>query len=110
MGEAERHGLRPKIVRRTSSKMDAIEAARQVFASCDFDQTECAVGIKRLRHFRKEWDDEREVWKDRPRHDANSHGADGFMTFACGYSEPDLYEDEFEHDDADMGRSEATGY
>jgi hypothetical protein len=23
------------------------------------------------------------VWKDRPRHDDASHGADAFMTFAC---------------------------
>lgn len=88
LGEAEKHGMRPRIVQRTSNKMLAIDAARTVFASCDFDAAECAVGIKRLRHFRKEWDDQREVWKDRPRHDDNSHGADGFMTFACGYVPP----------------------
>ena len=110
LGEAERHGLKPKIVGRTSNKMDAIDAARQVFASCDFDETECATGIKRLRHFRKEWDDEREVWKDRPRHDVNSHGADGFMTFACGYQSPSLYDDWEDHDEADYDRNGTTGY
>lgn len=94
LGEAERHDigngrkLRPDIVERANDKMEAVEAARSVFASCDFDEFGCAVGIKRLRHYRKEWDDAREVWKDRPRHDDNSHGADGFMTFACGWSEP----------------------
>lgn len=88
LGEAEKHGLRPRIVGRASDKMQAIDAARTVFASCDFDAAGCATGIKRLRHFRKEWDDIREVWKDRPRHDDNSHGADGFMTFACGYAPP----------------------
>ena len=25
----------------------------------------------------------RGVWKDRPRHDTASHGADAFITFAC---------------------------
>lgn len=80
--------LRPFIVERPKHKMQAIEAGRGIFATCDFDAEECAVGIKRLRHYRKEWDDQREVWRDRPRHDVNSHGADGFMTFACGWRAP----------------------
>lgn len=88
LGEAEKHGLLPDIVERASTKMEAIDAARTIFPTCDFDATECDLGIKRLRHYRKEWDDMREVWKDRPRHDDNSHGADGFMTFACGFDVP----------------------
>jgi hypothetical protein len=75
------------IVERPQNKLEAIAAGRTRFASCDFDETECDLGIKRLRHFRKEWDDMREVWRDRPRHDQNSHGADGYLTFACGYEE-----------------------
>ena len=111
LAEAEKHGLRPKIVGRTSVKMEAIEAARAVFASCEFDATGCATGIKRLRHYRKDWDEQRGVWKDRPRHDDNSHGADSFMTFACGYDvpswerEPDAFEE-----DRDGDRDEDTGY
>jgi hypothetical protein len=46
------------------------------------------LGLKRLWHYRKEWDDERGVWKDRPRHDDSSHGADAFITFACSGFEP----------------------
>lgn len=110
LGEAEQHGLKPKIVPRMPSKMEAIDAARAVFPSCDFDETECATGIKRLRHYRKEWDDEREVWRDRPRHDQNSHGADGFMTFACGYDAPNMNDDYDDYDEADYGRDDATGY
>lgn len=110
LGEAERHGLKPRIVPRTANKMDAIDAGRQVFASCDFDDAECSVGVKRLRHFRKEWDDEREVWKDRPRHDVNSHGADGFMTFACGYNAPELDDDDWDDDSDDWSRNGTTGY
>ena len=86
LGEAEKHGLRPQIVERPAVKMDAIDAARAIFPSTDFDKEACAQGIKRLRHYRKEWDDSREVWKDRPRHDDNSHAADAFMTFACGWT------------------------
>ena len=39
--------------------------------------------LKRLRAYRKEWDEQRGVWKDRPQHDDASHGADAFLTFAC---------------------------
>jgi hypothetical protein len=107
LGEAEKHGLRPKVVGRASNKMEAIDAARAVFASCDFDDEGCQVGIKRLRHYRKEWDDEREVFRSRPLHDINSHGADGFMTFACGFSvqEHDDWEDE-----PDYSNNVTTGY
>jgi hypothetical protein len=80
--------LRVEIVSRPKNKLEAIEAARSRFPSCDFDEVGCSVGVKRLRHYRKEWDEAREIWRDRPRHDDNSHGADGFMTFACGWSEP----------------------
>ena len=81
-----------------------------MFPSCDFDEIGCADGIKRLRHYRKDWDDEREVFRDRPRHDINSHGADAFMTFACGYTAPDIYEDDRDDDRATRGNNETTGY
>jgi hypothetical protein len=63
-------------------KLEAIGAARAVFPRCQFDEVGCSVGLKRLRAYRKEWDAERGVWKDRPRHDEASHGAEAFMTFA----------------------------
>lgn len=109
LGEAEKYGMRPIIVPRSANKQEQIESGRAIFASCDFDATECATGIKRLRHYRKEWDENREVWRDRPRHDVNSHGADGFMTFACGYRAPDLYDDD-DYDEPAWGQSAATGY
>ena len=47
------------------------------------------TGMRRLRAYRKDWDESRGVWKDRPRHDEASHGADAFLTFACsGYTAP----------------------
>ena len=50
------------------------------------------LGLRRLRAYRKEWDESRGVWKDRPRHDEASHGADAFITFACsGYMPPSAH-------------------
>src|SRR5215217_2529644 len=42
----------------------------------------CELGLRRLRAYRKEWDE------SRPRHDDASHGADAFLTFACSNYTP----------------------
>src|SRR5215210_1167135 len=76
-------GFYPTVVERPRNKLEAISTARCAFARCHFDEQSCALGLKRLRAYRKEWDEDRGVWKDRPRHDDASHGADAFLTFAC---------------------------
>lgn len=90
IGEVRQAGFHPDIVPRVSSKLEAIEAARTVFPNCDFDEKSCSLGLKRLKHYRKAWDDRRGMWKDRPLHDINSNGSDAFMTFATGFSRPDV--------------------
>jgi hypothetical protein len=64
------------------SKDEAI-AARTAFARYQFDEQACGLGLRRLRAYRKEWDESRGVWKDRPGHDDASHGTGTFLTFAC---------------------------
>jgi hypothetical protein len=81
-------GFHPTIVERPRNKLEAIAAARAAFARCQFDEGACDLGLSRLRAYRKEWDEGRGVWKDRPRHDDASHGADAFLTFACSCYEP----------------------
>lgn len=78
----------PQIVKRPENKSEAITIARGKFASCVFDEAGCAVGLKRLKAYRKEWDELRGVWKDRPLHDDASHAADGFMTFTSSHYAP----------------------
>ncbi len=52
-------------------------------------RSEGGLGPRLLRACRKEWDESRGVWKDRPRHDELSQGADAFLTFAgSNYSPP----------------------
>jgi hypothetical protein len=63
---------------------DGINAVRETLRRCWFDAEACDVGLKALRSYRKEWDEERGVWCDRPRHDAASHGADAFRQI-CMY-------------------------
>ena len=79
-------GFHPTIVERPRDKLEAIAAARAAFARGLFDEGACALGLRRLR---AERDESRGVWKDQPRHDDASHGADAFLTFACSnYSPP----------------------
>jgi hypothetical protein len=76
-------GFHPTIIERPRNKLEAIAAARTALARCQCDEQGCGLGLRRLRAYRKEWDESQGVWKDRPRHDEASHGADTFVTFAC---------------------------
>jgi hypothetical protein len=41
-------------------------------------------------NYRKEWDEDRATFRDRPFHNWASHGADAFRTFAQGFVEPEM--------------------
>lgn len=82
-------GLRPiETVARGRDLATDIQAVRNALARCWFDAGRCDAGLRHLDGYRREWDDRRGVWKDRPRHDAASHGADAFRMFAVGYRAP----------------------
>ena len=78
----EELGLRNiEIVPRIDRVQTGIQMTRNAFSSSWFDETECSQGLKHLDMYRKEWDDRRGVWKDEPRHDKASNGADAFRGF-----------------------------
>jgi hypothetical protein len=54
---------------------DGIAAVRVILPSCEFDAGPCAEGLKALRAYRREWNEEYSTWRDKPRHDWASHGA-----------------------------------
>lgn len=85
-------GVNPLVVvPRTSDKLEAIEMARRSIASCWFDKDRCADGIRALENYRKEYDEKRQVFRDRPLHDWASNPADAFMQFAQGYQPTTQY-------------------
>jgi phage terminase large subunit len=59
-----------------------IELVRQTIPRTYFDETKCAVGIKALKKYHYEWDEDRQKFKDTPAHDWASHPADARRTFA----------------------------
>lgn len=74
-------GQRVDVVPRVSNITAGIQATRNVFSACWFDETGCGEGIKRLAHYRKRWDRVRGCWMAEPEHNDDSHGADAFRQF-----------------------------
>lgn len=61
--------------------VDGIEKLRQALKNMWIDE-KCAYLIQCLQNYSKEYDEAREVWKDKPRHDKWSHGADALRYMA----------------------------
>lgn len=61
-----------------------IDEVRSILNRCWFDEEKCAIGIKALENYKKEWDDRHGCWMRTPLHDQYSHGADAFRTLATG--------------------------
>jgi hypothetical protein len=79
-------GLRNiEIVPRVDEIQHGIQATRDIFSQCWFDETKCKDGLAHLENYRKEWNDRQGCWKDKPRHDIHSEAADAFRQFAQGY-------------------------
>lgn len=62
---------------------DGIETTRNILGRCWFDREKCERGIEALRQYRAEEAEDRSsggvpFYKDKPRHDWASHGADAF--------------------------------
>lgn len=75
-------------VTRNPDKINSIMGVRAKLPSCCFDEVGAAQGIIHLENYSRDWDEKLGVWRSYPRHDAHSHGADGFMTFTDGYKTP----------------------
>ncbi len=79
--DGENYSMRFEVVPKLSID-EGIEAVREILPLCVFDEHKCSEGIAHLEGYRKEWDDKRGCWKDKPLHDYTSHDADGFRYFA----------------------------
>lgn len=82
-------GLNPKKVM-DHRLMDGISAVRQVLPRCYIDEDLCGDGVEALRQYQTEWDDEKKIFSDLPRHDWASHYADSFRIMAMAYREVEL--------------------
>lgn len=78
----ERLGIRPIRIVPRGDVNDGIDSVRRLFSQCWFDEKKCAKGLDALTSYHKEWDEDRKEFKQKPRHDWASHGADAFRTMA----------------------------
>jgi hypothetical protein len=83
-------GITPAAVPRVQNINDGINATRRMLATSLIDPVRCDRGLKALRNYRKDWDEERATFRDRPFHNWASHGADAFRNFAQGFVEPEM--------------------
>jgi phage terminase large subunit len=79
-------GLNPKVVKQHALP-DGISAVRQVLGRCHMDEECCERWLEGMRQYQTEWDDERKIFSDRPKHDWASHEADAARTMAMAYRE-----------------------
>ncbi|MGQ3018324.1 hypothetical protein [Phenylobacterium sp.] len=74
-------GVSPIAVGQATHPEERINAARQMIPMTWFDGDACALGLDRLRAYRKRWNAATRAYGG-PLHDAASHGADAFGEFA----------------------------
>ena len=64
---------------------DGIQQVRTMLDKCYFDEVQCEKLIDSLLAYSREWDDNGNTWRMRPKHDWSSHGADAMRYLAIGY-------------------------
>jgi hypothetical protein len=68
------------------SLQDGIQATRLALTRAWFDHR-CEDGIECLRQYQREYDEDKKVFRDKPRHDWTSHGADAFRMLSIAWKE-----------------------
>jgi hypothetical protein len=78
-------GIKFKVAQRPGRKEDGIQAVRNIFGICWFDEVACRLGIDGLASYRSEFDEKNRVLRPTPVHDWASHPADAFQTLALAH-------------------------
>lgn len=84
------HGVRPIVVMPACNPADRISAVRSILPRSWFNAPGCVLGLKMMRAYKREWNEQAGVWRSNPVHDFSSHCADAFGTGTQGAQEPDM--------------------
>ena len=82
----EEAGLEIKIAPRMGLD-DGIQAVRRLLPRCWFNVPKVQTGLNCLRNYRRDYDEKRKIFYERPLHDWSSHGSDSFRYLALGLDE-----------------------
>ena len=77
MGE----GYSTYVLRKPGQKMESIMKTRAAFPRCRFHEVNCKAGIEALGGYMFEYDVKAEAFRQRPKHNWASHGADAFQSY-----------------------------
>jgi phage terminase large subunit len=66
---------------------DGIQTVRQTLPNCWFNMPQVKQGLECLRNYRRDYDEKRNVFFEKPLHDWASHGADSFRYLATGMND-----------------------
>jgi phage terminase large subunit len=70
------------------SLQDGIQATRALLKKAWIDEALCALGISAIDGYRREYDPEKQMFRDIPLHDWTSHLSDALRMLAVAYREP----------------------
>jgi phage terminase large subunit len=91
--QAFKLGVKMHVVAATSQQ-NGIEATRATIKRSWFDRQGCGDGLEALKQYQFEWDDDKKVYRNKPRHDWTSHGSDAFEIIGQVWKQPRLIEAE----------------
>ena len=83
-------GLNVKVLPRLSVD-DGIQSVRRLLPRCWFNIQQVKQGLDCLRNYRREHDEKRNVFFDKPLHDWASHGSDSFRYLALGMEQTNTW-------------------
>lgn len=66
---------------------DGIQAVRRLLPRCWFNVPKVKQGLDALRNYRRDYDEKRKIFYERPLHDWSSHASDAFRYLAIGLNE-----------------------
>jgi len=69
------------------SLQDGIQATRMALLRCWFDAEKCEELIECLKQYEREYDEDNKVFRNKPKHNFASHGADSMRMLAIAWSE-----------------------
>ena len=92
----KKYPIRFTVAKQINDQQEGIEAVRSILPFCYFDEEkttiilgktshEKQVGLPSLENYRKEYDEKRETFVNRPLHNWASHGAKAFETMAISH-------------------------
>ena len=76
-----------EVQKRTNDVYSDIQLVRSNLKKCYFDKSKCKAGIQSLKNYRREYDENRNCYKETPLHDWSSHGADAFRLLVKVYQD-----------------------